>query len=427
VVRLIKPHTEGDPVGVLGSMLAAFGNAVGRGPYVEVSATKHFANLYFGLVGKTSRGRKDSATEPVLNLMSVAAKDWYASCTASGLSSGEGVIHEIRCRRESEDESGRTKVIDPGVSDKRLMVSEGELAQALKVMRREGNTLSPVLRLGWDGKTLRTLVKNTPERATNPHLSILGHIIAEELMRQLYDIELANGFANRFVWLMVHRSQLLPFGGKWSEVNTVPIITRIAEALAFARERREVSFGKDAEEAWADAYAYLTQDRPDMFGAVTARAEAQTLRLAMLYALADRSPKIKKTHVEGAFALWRYSEWSTAQIFGRRIGDPDADSVLEALIATNGAGLSRTEVSRLFNGNRTAEEIDRIRETLSRNGRLRVAMVREEGGAQGVRTMVRDVITNVRTKNFTNYPRARGDLFVLTPRTVTAPVTDRRM
>jgi hypothetical protein len=113
VVRLIKPHTEGDPVGVLGSMLAAFGNAVGRDPYVEVSATKHFANLYFGLVGKTSRGRKDSATEPVLNLMSVAAKDWYASCTASGLSSGEGVIHEIRYRRESEDESGRTKVIAP--------------------------------------------------------------------------------------------------------------------------------------------------------------------------------------------------------------------------------------------------------------------------------------------------------------------------
>ena len=40
-----------------------------------------------------------------------------------------------------------------------------------------------------------------------------------------------------------------------------------------------------------------------MFGAVTARAEAQTLRLAMLYALADCSYEIRRTHVESALAV----------------------------------------------------------------------------------------------------------------------------
>ena len=51
------------------------------------------------------------------------------------------------------------------------------------------------------------------------------------------------------------------------------------------------------------AYDALTEDRPGMFGAVTARAEAQTLRLAMLYALADCSYEIRRTHVESALAV----------------------------------------------------------------------------------------------------------------------------
>ena len=44
------------------------------------------------------------------------------------------------------------KVVDAGVKDKRLLVQEGELSQALKVMKREGNTLSPVLRNAWDAR-----------------------------------------------------------------------------------------------------------------------------------------------------------------------------------------------------------------------------------------------------------------------------------
>ena len=52
-----------------------------------------------------------------------------------------------------------------------------------------------------------------------------------------------------------------------------------------------------------EAYDALTEDRPGMFGAVTARAEAQTLRLAMLYALADCSYEIRRTHVESALAV----------------------------------------------------------------------------------------------------------------------------
>ena len=74
----------------------------------------------------------------------------------------------------------KTVVIDDGVLDKRLFVIESEFANVLKVMAREGNTLSPVLRRAWDTGDLRTLTKNSPARATGAHISIIGHITRQE-------------------------------------------------------------------------------------------------------------------------------------------------------------------------------------------------------------------------------------------------------
>ena len=47
--------------------------------------------------------------------------------------------------------------------DKRLFLVEGEIASTLKVMERETNTLSPVIRSAWDGGNLsHYLTKTTP-------------------------------------------------------------------------------------------------------------------------------------------------------------------------------------------------------------------------------------------------------------------------
>ncbi len=41
-------------------------------------------------------------------------------------------------------------VVDPGVDDKHLLVFNPEFAGALAAMRREGSTLSSIVRNGWD-------------------------------------------------------------------------------------------------------------------------------------------------------------------------------------------------------------------------------------------------------------------------------------
>jgi hypothetical protein len=121
----------------------------------------------------------------------------------SGLSSGEGIIYNIR------DANPDAAQPDHGITDKRLLCIEEEFAQALKVMRREGNILSPILRQAWDGSPLHPLTKTSPIKCNEPHLSIIGHITPAELRKQLNEIEIANGFANRFMWFYVQRSMLI--------------------------------------------------------------------------------------------------------------------------------------------------------------------------------------------------------------------------
>ena len=275
------------------------------------------------------------------------------------------------------------KVVDAGVKDKRLLVMEGELSQVLKVMKREGNTLSPVMRNAWDGENLRTMVKHSPHRATDPHISIAGHITLAELTRYLTETEMANGLANRFMWFLVRRSKSLPFGGDWHTVNLAPITSKLAGILEYANQNVRMTWGEDARSLWCEAYEVLTEDRPGMFGAITARAEAQALRLAMIYALADYSQEIRRSHVESALAVWEYAEASALYVFGEATGDPDADKVFAALKDLE-SGMTRTEVSELFGRNKSRQDLDRIREALIKAGKLRVSLNTENGSKKPV-------------------------------------------
>jgi hypothetical protein len=160
IVRAIEPHTEADPAAVLASFLVAYGNAVGRGPGFSLGATFHATNLYVLLVGPTSSGRKGTAGDEVRRVFKMAEPEWASNRIVDGLSSGEGLVWQVRdpitkYRKARKEELGDAdgmveEIEDHGEPDKRLLVIEGEFARPLKNMAREGNTLSPTLRALWD-------------------------------------------------------------------------------------------------------------------------------------------------------------------------------------------------------------------------------------------------------------------------------------
>jgi len=386
IVRAIEPHTEADPVALLVQFLLAFGNAAGRGAHFVAEADRHGLNLFACLVGATAKGRKGTSWGHIRRLLEAVDPAWTKEHVASGLSSGEGLIWAVRDpieRREPIKERGRTTgyetvLVDAGVEDKRLLVIEAEFASVLRILQREGNTLSPIIRNAWDSGNLRSLTKNSPAVASGAHISIIGHVTKSELLRYLENTEAGNGFANRFLWVCVRRSKCLPDGGNLDEVNFAPLAARLGDALGFAKGAGELKRDDEAREVWHAVYPELSEGKPGLLGAVLARAEAQVMRLACLYALLDLSCVVRREHLLAALALWEYVEASARFIFGDALGDPVADTILGAL-KKSANGLTRTEISALFDRHESSKGITRALADLLAAGLVERETVPPEG------------------------------------------------
>ncbi len=67
-----------------------------------------------------------------------------------------------------------------------------------------------------------------------------------------------------------------------------------------------MEWATDARPLWVQFYNAVSEDQ-GLLGAATGRAEATTMRLAMIYALLDQSREIRREHLGAAIALWDYA------------------------------------------------------------------------------------------------------------------------
>jgi hypothetical protein len=378
VVGAIKPNTESDPVSILLQYLAAVGNMIGPGPHYLVEATQHPLRLFVVLVGTTSKGRKGTSLDRVRSIVQEVDPAWRSQ-VYSGLSSGEGLIWAVRDPIEATVK-GKKEIVDPGVTDKRLFVVEPEFAAVLAVSRREGNTLSKVIRDAWDRGDLGTLTKNSPARSHGAHISIIGHSTEEELRRELDRVAMANGLANRFLFACVRRSQCLPFGGVLDAERICELGRLTGEVVREAKKLGRIGMTAEAREIWSSVYPSLSEEKPGLLGAIVGRAEAQVIRLALHFAVLDKKNAIEVPHLEAAAATWAYCESSTYRIFGDALGDPVADEILRAVDNAGTDGLTRTDISNALGRNRNADQIGRALDLLMRRGKVHMEKNAMNGG-----------------------------------------------
>ena len=385
VVRTIGPHSEADPAAFVIQFLTGFGNLIGRGAHFIAEADRHYMNLFAAIVGLTAKGRKGSSWGHIQSILAAVDGAWCKTRIMGGLASGEGLIWAVRDEiRECTPvrEKGRVVrhdqvIADAGENDKRLLVLEPEFARVLQVVERETNTLSAIVRQAWDTGNLRILTKKQAACSSDAHISLIGHITKDELRRLLTDTAAGNGFANRFLWVCAKRSKVLPEGGSVHSVDFGQLGRRIQSAADFARGSREMKRDEEARRIWRAVYEELSEGKPGLLGSVTSRAEAQTMRLACIYALLDCSEVISAPHLMAALEVWRYCEDSARFIFGEALGDSTADEIIQEL-RRNAQGLARNEIREHFNRNKSSGEIGRALGVLQEYGLARVERNRED-------------------------------------------------
>jgi len=347
--KAVEPYSEADPLGILLHVLLPPGALIGPLPHVLVEHTPHYARTNALLVGTTAGGKKGTAWSPPRYVFTKVDETIVLKRVKSGLSSGEGLVFQVRDpqynhvpiregRRRNGEILGYEDVLsDPGESDKRLLIIESEFSSALKVMEREGNVLSPVLRDVWDHGNLSPLTKKDPIVATGAHVCIIGHITHHELLRALSATDRANGFANRYLFALVRQSKFIPSGKGTPPEILEPFFLRFSRTLERARTRGELTRDRETEQLWASVYRKLAEVPQGLTGAILARGAAQVLRLSLIYALLDEAEAsrtdtaIRVAHLLAALTVWDYCTASTYHIFGDAVGDPIADRLLRLI------------------------------------------------------------------------------------------------
>lgn len=381
VVDALAPYTEADPGGLLLTLLTYAGAAMTGGPHVHLGNTRHPGRLDVCLIGATSKARKGTADQVIAPLIEKADPEFFRNRIMGGFGSGESVVDAVR----DGDDDG-----DSGSRDKRLLVREPEFSRLLKVANRQGSTLSEIVREAWDGGALQVRSRAATSVATNAHVCMLGHVTVEGLRRHLNDEDVANGFANRILYCAVGRARLLPHGAEVPDGMVSRYGRELGELIRRARSRGRVQWGDDAKDAWEAFYRRCAaEDGRGIVGALTARAEPQAARLALLFSLLDPdATDIEVGHLAAAEAVWGHSEATVRWVFGDREGDPDADRLLLAIRAHGPHGMTSTEQSELFGRHRSAADLTRMRDRLERRRLIVTGTVPTAGRPQVVSVAV---------------------------------------
>jgi len=419
VVEIATRHSEADPAAVLATFLVRMAAEIGPNPSIWIGDSKHYARINAVITGDSSKARKGTSAKPIDRILRHREGNYSPARVSPGpLSSGEGLVYAVRDEVKAWKVVDKKKnlmdwvVEDPGVTDKRLCVIDEEFGAALSCTKREGNTLSTNIRQAWDHGNIEPLTKSNRIKATRAHICIVTHITNAELQQKMHTTEALNGFGNRMLWVcarrqgFVARPRPMPSDEVEALHNQIIEVVRTAQSKDFS----SIQFSANTWDLWEEVYPKLSEDHHGYSGAIINRAEAQVVRLSLIYALFDEQSIVEPCHLEAALAFWDYCQDSALYIFGDREGDAITDKIINALRERD---LSATDISNLFHRNISSTKIQAALQDLLNS--KKVSFYKKTNGSRKPTTFyhaneINEINTRHEDNKFVNSSNSRDDI-----------------
>ena len=370
--------SEANKFAVAASFMTFLSAAVGRYVALPIGDDVHHARLFMLHVGRSSKGRKGTATALTKKIIAAIEKKhektsgsyaapFCGNVHTGGLSTREGLALLIH----DGIKQGKEEI--PPIADKRLFVIESEFSNVLHQGKRDGNTLSGALRDGWDGLSIKPATKSAKVWATDPHIAVYANITPSELTGLMDSRELTNGFANRFLMFWAERSRIEP--------DPLPVPPNLVDWLA-DRTMAVIKFAKGDYPATQDgATAYMTDGARVLFSkiyreeltanfdgdkisAIIERRAPMLKRIALLFALTDLTRVIEEKHVIAALAWVRYHRDSVLFIFNNSVAEEatkeSGDAAIKILdyLRTHGKTSRSALYKKCFSGHLSSGSLD---------------------------------------------------------------------
>jgi hypothetical protein len=363
ITKRLCENAESDPAGVIHQLYVFAGNIMGRKCYVEAESNKIFPNMYLLVVGDSSLGRKGTSYNLVKSVIEPELNDYLTQNVKSGLFSGQGLTFHLR----DEIKDAKGSIIDEGVKDKRLLVKEAEFASCLNAGKIDASILSTTLRDAYDSGNLSNLTKNSSLKATNPHVSIIGHITPTELSLKLSAVDIANGFANRFLFVFVERQKAIVNINEAKSDMLNGISWEIKNRIEYMKPNGRVRFSEEGLELWRKVYLALSVGCPGVIGSLNARATTHITKLSLIISILNQEEEISYNSLIAAIHLWQYCSDSINFLFANSLGDEALDT-LYSMIQDRPEGLSRSEIHSIYSRNRSKQGLSQMLKALESQG-----------------------------------------------------------
>jgi hypothetical protein len=400
LAQAVEPSSEADPLAVMASLITFAGVWLGPGPHLRAGDDRHPLLIWPLIIGRTSAGRKGASWGTARRLMHAADPDFTGSGgnVRSGLTSGEGLAQLFAINDDPENDqdgagepenrkgpgAGRlpptTGGLPPG--DVRLLVFEPEWAAVMARMRREGSSLSAMLRAAWEGGDLSTM--NVQARhAPESHVGLLAHITPKEFAAKVSAADMAGGTYNRFLPLYVARSKFLPL----SSGAEPDLVTELGAALAHRLTRGThlgpIGFSPAGAQVWRRLYVEFGGDNGEdgPIEQFISRTAPNCLRIAAIHAALDGTDHMHPVHLHAAAALVRYSIASARAVFGT---DPALAALTDWIAEAGPTGRTREEIrADYFHRHKPTAQIDELLNQLLDDQRITVGTRARADGKPG--------------------------------------------
>lgn len=355
---------------ILMQFLICIGNLCGQKFYYFIGGKKIYPSDFLILCGSTGSSKKGTSFSDVKWFFDKYWPEFTHSRLKTGVNSGEGLINCIRDKIISieKDKTGKEiEVIkDQGALSKIVLFLEPELSRLLKAGKREGSTVTETIRNAWDQVPLEINTSQRSIRSTDYNVSLIAHITPNELKSLVTDIDSSNGFLNRFLFCLAGNAEPKVFPEPFEKVR-FSFSTELVTLISFINsiESEVIDLDESARVYYEDIYKEYFYKPESEISDLIGRNIPHLLKMAMLYAILDRSPFIKTEHLKASKALIDFSENSIRYIFKDKIYNKKEKKILYFLSKHSGHSSRGKIQSDCFKNNISKEELDLLSNNLT--------------------------------------------------------------
>lgn len=303
-LELVKDTTEAPDQFHLAAMMTIVGAWSGRKVYTKLASGRIYPNLYTVLVGNSAESKKDTAISRAWN--TPEAPEWIRTRTNPPYIERNGV----------ESQQSFVKGL---TSNSNAIIRMSELSELFANARRKGTStiLTMLIKTFDNPPQISNDSLTNPAFVANPSVSILAGTQPDVLAADMIGTDISSGFANRIMFVPGSGKGPNPWPDEVDEKALWQHWQQLRDAITSYGDNVYIPVNRTPEviALWERFYT-TPRGESAMERTMSQRHQVMALKVALIYAMSDRSKTIELEHLQRAIAWIDWSWGCVRQLMG---------------------------------------------------------------------------------------------------------------